>query len=149
MTTEYVKNKINILIGAFIAIAAFAAETLIYIYKNYIIELKEPVVNTFIALGQCIMNFAKIFIYFVAICLIVVTCAIKFIFEYSFLLFYYLNNFLKKINKKLKNIFIILKNYLIKSIEFRKEIIEMGNSNEDLIPTVPSYEIELYRKEVV
>ena len=50
MTTEYVKNKINILIGAFIAIAAFAAETLIYIYKNYITELKEPVVNTFIAL---------------------------------------------------------------------------------------------------
>ena len=148
MTIERVKNILDVLVGMFVAIAAYFAEAVIYVYENYIIDLKEPALNACIAMGKCVVNILKMLFLVVEVTIIALTCVLKLIFEFSFLYFYNLNNFLKKINKKLKKYFIILKNYLKKSIEFRKEIINM-DVDDDPIPTISNYAMMVYEKGVV
>ena len=145
-----VKNTMNTIIGFIVAVVMYAAYTFIALYHTYAPNLKEPIVNTCKLYCTLFINLMKMLSFIVAIIWIFVSCAFKFVFQYNLFLIYYLNNFLKKINKNLKIYLNNLKNNFEKSLEFRKEVLEemRGTDPDDLISTISSHDFIFVRKEV-
>lgn len=142
MTINKVKNSLVTLGVILLVCLGYIMEALEYVYDNYLVELKEPVTNTFKIFGEIFLGIAKCVAYTLAIIWTLFISGIKIFFNYFYIFINFLNNFLKIINKKLKKINKNLK----KLFEFRKEIIEECKEEDDIIPTVPSYSLAFYGK---
>ena len=145
MTINKIKNGLATLGIILLVCIGYIMEAGEYVYDNYLIELKEPVINTFKIFSEIFLGVAKCVTYTLAIIWTLVFVRIKTFFNNFYIFINFLNNFLKKINKKLKKINENLK----KSFEFRKEIIEECKEEDDLIPTVSSYSLAFYGKEAI